>query len=105
VEDRGLGGRDFDCDVGRVPGRAVVQSQLKPFLCRTPFSLPEQGAAVTRPAQAHFRRHALPLTLLGDFADEHYLKAGRGPDERRTKSVRELSDFYPKCGRKGVKPN
>ncbi len=42
------------------------------------------------------RRHALRLTLLGDFADENYPKAGRDLDEIWTKSVLELSDFYPR---------
>jgi hypothetical protein len=47
----------------------------------------------------HSRRHALRLTLLGDFADENYPIAGRDLDESWTKSVRELADFYPKYGR------
>ncbi len=42
------------------------------------------------------RRHALRLTLLVDFADENYPIVGRDLDEIWTKSVRELSDFYPR---------
>ena len=40
------------------------------------------------------RRHALRLTLLGDFADENYPKAGREPDEIRSRISRFLSEGW-----------
>ena len=40
----------------------------------------------------HSRPHALRLTLLVDFADENYPKAGREPDEIRPGIIRSLAE-------------